>query len=111
MKNKRFISLILAFVLIFTMATPCMARDVNYTGGTMQIYDGDVVQDEFTINRTAAYYKVVATDNLYYNFSFENQSVEARTGISIADKFLNLFLGKITVQITDQYEKSFPILL
>lgn len=105
MKNKRFISLILAFVLIFTIATPCMARDVNYTGGTMQIYDGDVVQDEFTINRTAAYYKVVATDNLYYNFSFENQSVEARTGISIADKFLNLFLGKINIQITDQYEK------
>ena len=42
---------------------------------------------------------------MYYNFSFENQSVEARTGISIADKFLNLFLGKISVQITDQYEK------
>ena len=105
MNNKRLISLLLAFVLIFTLVTPCMAKTIEYTGGTMEIYDGDVVQDEFTANRTVANYKITATDNMYYSFSIENQSVEARTGIAIADKFLNLFLGKISIQITDQYEK------
>ena len=105
MKKMRFISLLLALILIFTTAIPCAASGLHYTGANMEVFDGDLIQDQFTPDRTNAYYKFTATDTKYYKFSFENQSIEVRTGISIADKFLNMFLGKIDIQITDQYDK------
>lgn len=102
---KKLLSLILALVLIFSLSIiPAYADGTHFSKSTVEVHAGETIRGQFTVNSTAAYYKITATDNMYYKFTFTNQSVELKTGISIADDFLNLFLGKYSVEITDQYD-------
>ena len=102
---KKLLSVILAFVLVFSLCViPASANGTHASKGATVVNAGDVVQGQFTTSSTAAYYKITATDTMYYKFTFTNQSVELKTGISIADSFLNLFFAKFDVQITDQYD-------
>lgn len=99
MKKRQVFLIILTFLLIFSMSVATMAA-TNYE----EIYDGDVIQKEFNKSHPRGNYKITATDTKYYKFTFDNQSVELRTGISIADRLVNLFFGKINIQITDTYD-------
>ncbi|MBQ4119609.1 MAG: fibronectin type III domain-containing protein [Clostridia bacterium] len=104
MKKMRFISLILALILVFTTTIPAAADGTHAAKSAVEVFDGDVIQDQFTEGHTFGNYVITATETKYYKFTFDNQSVEARTGISIADSFINLFFGKINIQILDSAE-------
>ncbi len=101
---KKALSFILALALLLTAVLPGMTIPVA-AATYVTVNDGDVIQDNFTKADTSAYYQLTATESKYYTFGFENQSVEMRTGISIADKFLNLFLGKVDIQVKDVHDK------
>ncbi|MBR6563891.1 MAG: hypothetical protein IKK71_00410, partial [Clostridia bacterium] len=101
---KKLLSLILALILIFSISIiPAYADGSHSAKGTVEVHAGETVQGQFTTSSTAANYKITATDTMYYKFTFTNQSVELKTGITFADDLLNLFLGKFSVEITDQY--------
>ena len=107
MKIKRLFSLILVLIFVISTAViPASADGTHASKAAVAVDAGRVVQGQFTVSSTAAYYKITATDNMYYKFTFTNQSVELKTGISIADDFLNLFFGKYDVKITDQYDSQ-----
>ena len=78
MKKRQVFLIILTFLLIFSMSVATMAA-TNYE----EIYDGDVIQKEFNQSHPRGNYKITATDTKYYKFTFDNQSVELRTGISL----------------------------
>jgi len=102
---KKYISLLLAFVMMFTIAIPCSSIDSQAAlSGCEEVFDNDVIQKQFDRTDTQDRYQITATDTKYYKFTFLNQSVELRTGISIADNLINHFFGKINIQITDQYD-------
>ena len=102
---KKYISLLLAFVMMFTIAIPCSSIDSHAAlSGCEEVFDNDVIQKHFDRSDTEDRYQITATDTKYYKFTFLNQSVELRTGISIADNLINHFFGKINIQITDQYD-------
>ncbi len=101
--KKRIISVALILSVLFTLFIPTTVSAAPSTLST-EVFDGNSIQDSFTKDDGVAYYKITAEDTKYYKFTFDNQSVEVRTGISIADSFLNLFFGKINIVITDQYD-------
>ena len=98
---KRIISCALSLVFVFsTFISVVSAVPSSYS--------------ELEINQThqmsissmeTQWYSLSSLEDQYYKFIFHNQSVEARTGIGIADFFLNLFAGKISVTIYDQYDE------
>ena len=62
MKIKRLFSLILALIFIISTAViPASANGTHASKATVSVDAGSVVQGQFTVNSTAAYYKITAT--------------------------------------------------
>lgn len=70
-------------------------------GSAQTLAPSGAVQDHLDGLGTANWYKITPDTSQYYRFTFYNQSVETRLGVSIADDLLNLFLGKMSIVIYD----------
>ncbi len=73
-------------------------------GSAVSLTPGNEVQERFQDGFSTHWYKIIPSTTQYYRFTFKNQSAEVRTGISIADSMLNLFLGSMEVTIYDAYD-------
>ena len=110
MKQKRMLKLAyrvaLCLVLCFVMLcnTMSVAAAGSTKGSAQDLGQSGTVQSHLDGIGTAEWYKITPNASQYYRFTFHNQSVETRLGISIADSLLNLFLGKMSIVIYDSYD-------
>ena len=73
-------------------------------GSAQDLGQSGTVQGHLDGMGTANWYKITPNAAQYYRFTFYNQSIETRLGISVADSLLNLFLGKMSIVIYDSYD-------
>ena len=73
-------------------------------GSAQDLGQSGTVQGHLDGLGTANWYKITPNASQYYRFTFYNQSVETRLGVSIADGLLNMFLGKMSIVIYDSYD-------
>ena len=102
----------LVFLSVALVITGCVGVNGNVVqaastskGSAETLPQSGSVQSAFDNGFTMHWYKFIPESSQYYRFTFRNQSAEVRTGISIADDTLNLFLGKMTVTIYDSYDE------
>ena len=97
--------LLLCVVILVSMfsATTLVASAASTSKSNAEVLTGSDLKQANLSGGVSHWYKVTPESTQYYRFTFLNQSVEVRTGISIADSFLNMFLGKMSVTIYDQY--------
>ena len=99
---KKIISILLSFLLFSSLCfIPVDAE--NYKSDYTEISVNQKYQKFLTKGETQRYC-FTATESQYYSFYFGNQSLEVRSGIGFVDGFLNLFVGKLSVTIYDQYD-------
>lgn len=108
---KKTISFILSLLLLFNALTiPVYADEAENNNKNILTCDS-VTDGTFSDESNIHNYTFTPTETDYYRFSFENESVECRTGAyvtiigDIAMDFLNAFIGVIKVSIYDSREK------
>ncbi|MBQ7160371.1 MAG: S-layer homology domain-containing protein [Clostridia bacterium] len=99
--KKRILSAILCLAMVIIL----MPLNVNAIPNDAQDLTLDQLYYSSISYLSTTWYKITATETQYYKFDLRNQSIEARTGVGIADSFLNLFVGKMTVSVFDQYDE------
>ncbi len=101
--KKRYLSVfITAILLINLFAGFCIASGKSTA---TELFNGSDIQSSLS-GGTYRMYKIKADETQYYEFKIRNQSIEVNTGIGFADGFLNLFLGKMQVEIFDEYDED-----
>lgn len=93
--------LLCAALLCGTLSVAAAPTD---KGSAQNLAPAGTVQGHLDGLGTANWYKITPDAAQYYRFTFHNQSVETRLGVSIADNLLNLFLGKMSIVIYDSYD-------
>jgi len=110
LKQKRMLklayrtALCLALCFVMLCSTMSVATAGSTKGSAQDLGQSGTVQSHLDGIGTAEWYKITPNASQYYRFTFHNQSVETRLGISIADSLLNLFLGKMSIVIYDSYD-------
>ncbi len=75
---------------------------VNAVAGELKV--GEKQQSRLLLGQYHSY-NFYCDETQYYEFQFENQSIETRINVGFADEFLNFFVGKMTVSVYDENEK------
>ena len=97
--------ILLCVVILVTMfSATTMVSAASTSKSNAEVVTGSDTKQANLGGMSSHWYKVTPTTEQYYRFTFLNQSVEVRSGISIADHLINMFLGKLSVTIYDQYD-------
>ena len=106
---KKLLSL-LTGVLCFTMAVVSLTFFSASAASTSKSSAENITVGQNINGRldtfSTHWYKIVPTKTQYYRFTFQNQSIEARTGLAITDSMLNLFLGQMKVTVYNSLDRA-----
>ncbi len=101
--KKKILSFILCIVLTLSLfpALPVAAAPTTHATAVQVGHEG-----AYHLNEGGHHwYRITATETQYHSFIFRNKSLEANTGIGFLDSFVNLFVGKMTVEVYDQLDE------
>ncbi len=94
---------IIFVVTILIVIVLCSCLTVNAAAGELKV--GEKQQSRLLLGQYHSY-NFYCDETQYYEFQFENQSIETRINVGFADELLNYFVGKMTVSIYDENEKN-----
>ena len=100
---RNILCLVICSVMVLGTTLTAFAASTS-KGESQDLGQSGTVQGHLDGLGTPNWYKITPNNSQYYRFTFYNQSVETRLGVSVADSLLNMFLGKMSVVIYDSYD-------